>query len=98
MLGLNASIEASRVGETGKGFAVVANEIKKLSEVSRETTNSISSLISKIENSVNSTINYSNISLETTKEQSKAMDQVTANIQESVSIANKLSDLLNLMK
>lgn len=58
MLGLNASIEASRVGKAGKGFAVVANEIKKLSEMSRDTAGSISTLISKIESSVNSTINY----------------------------------------
>lgn len=98
MLGLNASIEASRVGDAGKCFAVVANEIKKLSENSSETANSISDLVSKIESSVDSTISYSKISLDTTKEQYKAMDEVTKNIQDSVLIADQISNLIELLK
>jgi methyl-accepting chemotaxis protein/Pyruvate/2-oxoacid:ferredoxin oxidoreductase delta subunit len=35
LLSLNASIEAARAGEVGKGFAVVAQEIKNLSDVSK---------------------------------------------------------------
>ncbi len=35
LLSLNASIEAARAGEIGKGFAVVAQEIKALSDVSK---------------------------------------------------------------
>ena len=37
LLSLNASIEAARAGEAGKGFAVVAQEIKTLSETSKDT-------------------------------------------------------------
>lgn len=39
LLSLNASIEAARAGEAGKGFAVVADQIKNLSDVSKEAAN-----------------------------------------------------------
>ncbi len=50
LLALNASIEAARAGEAGKGFAVVAEEIRKLSDGTKELLDHMTQFLGDLEN------------------------------------------------
>lgn len=51
LLAVNASIEASKAGEHGKGFIVVAQEIKSLSEQSKQATKQVRTILNDIQKS-----------------------------------------------
>ena len=93
MIGLNASIEAARLGNNGRSFSVVATEIRKLSKVTKQTATHISNLNNSIHDKVEHTIQKSNTTLDTTQDQSAAMEELSATVQDMVSMADRLNQL-----
>ena len=93
LLGLNASIEAARAGDSGKGFAVVAQEIRKLSNTSKESINKIDTIIKYISNSISSIDDSLNSTNEISQNQSAALQQITASVEELNSTAHLLGTI-----
>ena len=56
LLAVNAAIEAARAGEQGKGFAVVAQEIKALSEQSKQATVRVRTILTNVQKGTSSAV------------------------------------------
>ena len=93
MIGLNASIEAARLGEAGRGFAVVSNEIQHLSADTAKTTLQVTALNHNIEEKLQTTIENSRKTLGVTEDQSAAMEELYATVQNSVELAESIRQL-----
>lgn len=98
MLGLNAAIEAARAGEFGKGFGVVSDEIRKLSDSSKETAAKVIELTSNIQTSVSKTLETSDYTSKTTENEAASIQQINSGLQEVLSMTTEMKELAHDLK
>ncbi|MET3939306.1 uncharacterized protein YdbL (DUF1318 family) [Paenibacillus sp. PvP094] len=80
LLGLNAAIEAARVGEAGAGFGVVASEVRKLSVDAKQATTDIDASLKDVQQVI--------------KQMEVEVSQIAASSQEQATLVSSFTDVI----
>ncbi len=97
LIGLNAAIEAARVGNEGRGFKVVADEIRRLADQSAESLKRIDDILIDVQQGIGNLnegvkmINYSN------NNQATVLESIATEIEDISVLTHHLSDFAKEM-
>jgi methyl-accepting chemotaxis protein len=96
LLALNASIEAARAGEQGRGFAVVADEVRVLASKTVEATNNIETLISRLHEETEKSVNHVNLVSEKITQSDEMVKAASQSLNEIVDTSAKIENALSV--
>jgi len=93
LLGLNAAIEAARVGEQGRGFSVVAEEIRKLATSSANSIAQIDKMIKAIQSESDKSVGQVEHIGSVLNQIAGAITQVAMAVQQAATMSRQLDDM-----
>lgn len=97
LLGLNAAIEAARVGDAGSGFGIVAKEVRKLSDNSKAAAEQIEISLAAVKGSIEHTESDIGQIAAASEDQSRLVTQFMDSIEHLKETSSRLKSFIDGM-